>query len=226
MELRLTSKRGQPDNLPLNVKQPENTTQRPSTTKRTTMKNPTVLVLTSIASVCLLTGCASKPYRPGQSGYLSHYHHMTPVDATTSRYVDSARLTSYNKFKISSVDILTKNYNGQPITPEQQARMANYIRESIITALADKYPIVTAPSTDTAEIRVAITDVYKAGNQVGITLEGEILDSYSAVQVAAVIRNDLGKHYVGDWWDKTSAREMVDGWAKRLRQAIDSAHAR
>ncbi|MHC1764512.1 MAG: DUF3313 family protein [Verrucomicrobiia bacterium] len=191
------------------------------------MKQTVALLITTAAGVLLLAGCASssEPYRPGQSGYLSHYHHMTPVDATTSRYVDAPRLKSYNKFKISSIDVLIKDYNGKPITPEQKARMANYIRDSITSALQDKYPVVDAPSTDTAELRVAITDVYKAGNQVGITLEGEILDSYSAVQVAAVIRNDMGKHYVGDWWDKVSAKEMVDAWALRLRQAIDSAHA-
>lgn len=189
------------------------------------MRTSITLLLTTVAAACLLAGCAGKRYRPGQSGYLSHYHHMTPVDATTSRYVDAPRLKSYNKFKISSVDVLVEKYNGKPITPEQRVRMADYIRQSIKSALQDKYPVVDAPATDTAEMRVAITDVYKSGNQVGITLEGEILDSYSAVQVAAVIRNDLGKHYLGDWWDKASAKEIVDGWSARLREAVDSAHA-
>lgn len=188
------------------------------------MKNPIVLILTTIAGISLLTGCAGKRYEPGRSGYLSHYHHLEKVDQTTYRYIDAPRLRSYNKFRITSVEILTKNYNGQPITAEQQQRMADYLRKSITAALQDKYPVVDAPSTDTAELRVAITDVYKSASQVGITVEGEILDSFSAVQVAAVIRNDLGRQYLGDWWDKTSAREMVDGWSQRLRQAIDRAH--
>jgi hypothetical protein len=187
-----------------------------------------VIALSLIAAgLCLLPACANtKTFKPGYSGYLSQYHHLQKVDETTSRYINVDRLKQYNKFKISSVEILTKNYNGKAITPEQQAKMAAYVRTAITTALGDKYPVVDAPGTDTAELRVAITDVYKTGIQVGITVEGEILDSFSAVQVAAVIRNDLGNHYLGDWWDKTSAREVVDGWAKRLREAIDAAHAR
>ena len=185
----------------------------------------TIQLLLIAAGLCVLSACATKTFEPGRSGYLSHYHHLKKVDATTSRYINVDRLKQYNKFKISSIQILTKAYNGKPITPEQQAKMAAYIRNATVTALGDKYPVVDAPSTDTAELRVAITDVYKTGRQVGITVEGEILDSYSAVQVAAVIRNDLGEVYLGNWWDKTSAREMVDGWAKRLREAIDAAHA-
>lgn len=187
------------------------------------MKQPIALLLIA-ASLCVLPGCSSKNYRPGNSGYLSQYHHLEKVDDTTSRYVNVDRLKQYNKFKISSVEILTRNYNGKPITTEQQAKMAAYVRNAITTTLGDRYPVVDSPSTDTAEMRVAITDVYKTGAQVGITVEGEILDSFSAVQVAAVIRNDLGDHYVGDWWDKTSAREVVDGWARRLREAVDAAH--
>jgi len=40
------------------------------------------------------------------------------------------------------------------------------------------------------------------------------------------VRTDLGKIYLGDWWDRPSAKEVIDGWSQRLRQAIDSAHAR
>jgi hypothetical protein len=190
------------------------------------MQNPIPMVLTAAGCVCLLAGCAGKTFEPGHSGYLSHYHHLEKVDETTSRYIDVPRLSSYNKFKITSVQILVNKYNGQPITAEQQQKMANYIRSSITSALQDRYPVVDAPSTDTAELRVAITDVYKSGIQVGITVEGEILDSFSAVQVAAVIRNDLGDQYLADWWDKASARQVVDNWSMRLRQAIDSAHAK
>jgi len=190
------------------------------------MKNTVALLFGAAAGLCLLGGCAGQKVQPVKSGFLSHYHHMTAVDATTSRYVDVPRLTSYNKFRISAATVLLQHYNGQPITVAQQTKMSDYLRLSITSALQDKYPVVDAPSTDTAEIRVAITEVYKSGSQLGITVEGEIQDSYSGVQVAAVIRTDLGEVYLGDWWDKTSAREIVDRWCQRLRQTIDSAHAR
>jgi len=183
-------------------------------------------MFSAAAVLCLMGGCAGQKYQPAQSGFLSQYHHMTAVDATTSRYVDATRLATYNRFKISSVNILVRSYNGQAITAEQQKQMSDYVRASITSALQDKYPVVETSSTDTAEIRVAITDAYKTGSQVGISVEGEIQDSFSGVQVAAVIRTDLGGIYVGDWWNKTSAREIVDGWSQRLRQTIDSSHGR
>jgi len=190
------------------------------------MKTSITFLFSAAAGLCLLAGCAGTKYTPTQSGFLSQYHHMTPVDATTTRYVDAPRLATYNKFKITSVAVLTKSYNGRPLTAEQQQRMTDYIRASVTAALQDKYPIVAASSTDTAEIRIAITDAYKSGDQLGISVEGEIQDSFSGVQVAAVVRTDLGKIYLGDWWDRPSAKEVIDGWSQRLRQAIDSAHAR
>jgi hypothetical protein len=190
------------------------------------MKTTTALLITSVAGVCLFVGCAGQTYQPRKSGFLSHYHHMTKVDDTTSRYVNAPRLATYNKFKIVSVQVLTQSYNGKPITPEQQKRIADYLRSSITTALQDKYPVVDAPSTDTAEIRVAVTDAYKGGSQLGISIEGEIQDSFSGVQVAAVMRTELGKMYLGDWWDGPSAKQIIDGWSQRLRQAIDSSRTK
>jgi len=190
------------------------------------MKNTIIPLFSAAAGICLLAGCAGQKYQAPKSGFLSHYHHMTPVDATTSRYVDAPRLRAYKKFRLASVQVLVKSYNGQPLTAEQQKRMTDYLRASITSALQDKYPVVESPSTDTAEIRIAITDAYKSGSQLGISVEGEIQDSFSGVQVAAVVRTDLGKHYLADWWDKTSAKEVIDGWSQRLRQAIDSAQAR
>lgn len=190
------------------------------------MKNPNPLLFTAAVCIGLLSGCAGHKAAPVQTGFLTQYHHLAPVDATTSRYVDAQRLGTYNKFKLASVKVLVKDYNGQPITAEQQKAMVDHIRASITSALQDKYPVVETSSTDTAEIRIAITDAYKSGDQLGISVEGEIQDSYSGVQVAAVVRTDLGNIYVGTWWDKTSAKEIVNGWSQRLRQAIDSAHGR
>src|SRR5262245_3580029 len=114
------------------------------------MKNFIALSILAPAVMCLLAGCAGQKYQPTKSGFLSHYHHMTPVDATTSRYVDALRLASYNKFKITSVQVLVKSYDGRPITAEQQKKITDYIRTSITAALQDRYPVVESPSTDTA----------------------------------------------------------------------------
>jgi hypothetical protein len=48
----------------------------------------------------------------------------------------------------------------------------------------------------------------------------------SAVQVVAVVRTELGKDYLGRWWDGHSARELMDAWAQRFRQGVDQAHGK
>jgi hypothetical protein len=83
---------------------------------------------------------------------------------------------------------------------------------------------------------VAITVTYKTENQLGLTVEGEILDSQAAPQIrnsavvdvssqlAAVMRTELSHPYSGDYWDGPSAKELIDEWSARLRKAIDSSH--
>jgi hypothetical protein len=104
--------------------------------------------------------------------------------------------------------------------------VSDYLRESITKALSDAYPIVNSGGADVGELRVAITDAYKNGNRVGLTVEGEIFDSYSGYQGAAVMRAEPGEAYVGDWWDAPSVKQIIDKWSARLRQAIDVAHGR
>jgi len=109
--------------------------------------------------------------------------------------------------------------------PRKQ-KVADYLREAVTKALSDRYPIVTSGGLDVAEIRVAVTEAYKTGNRLGLTVEGEINDSYSTFQAAAVMRTELGEAYLGDWWDGPSAKQIIDAWASRLREVIDIAHSR
>jgi hypothetical protein len=127
---------------------------------------------------------------------------------------------------VHPVKILAPEFKGQPLTDEQRIRISEYVRNAIIQALADAYPAVNEPSAETAELRVAITDVYKRGDRVGLTIEGEVLDSYSAVQVAGAMRSALGEAHAAPWWEAASAREMIDKFAKRLRWIIDTGHRR
>jgi hypothetical protein len=182
--------------------------------------------LLASAALVLVAGCASHTFAPRQSGFLSHYHHMVKVDDMTSRYVDTNRLAIYNKFQITAAKCMVTAYDGKPLSPAAQQKVADYLRDSVTKALSDRYPIVSAGGVDVAEIRVAITDAYKSGNRLGLTVEGEINDSYSTYQAAAVMRTELGDSHLMDWWDGPSAKQIMDAWATRLREVIDIAHGR
>ncbi len=97
--------------------------------------------------------------------------------------------------------MLVNDFNGKPLKPEAQQRVAEYLRE-------------------------AITDAYKTENRLGLSIEGEIIDSYSTFQVAAVMRAQLGEVYIGSEWDGRSAKQIIGGWAQRLRKSVDIAHGR
>jgi hypothetical protein len=182
--------------------------------------------LLAAAGLILAAGCASKAIAPKQSGFLTHYHHMVKIDDTTWRYMDTNRMAMYNKFQITAAKCMVTEYDGKPLSPTAQQKVADYLREAITKALADRYPIVTSGGVDVGEIRVAITQAYKTGNRLGLTVEGEIDDSFSTVQAVAVMRTELGEIYLGDWWDSTSAKQIMDAWAARLRSAIDITHTR
>jgi hypothetical protein len=186
------------------------------------MKAIITLSLAGIASLALLTGCAHTPNAPTKSGFLYSYAQLKPVDPYTMRYIDAQRLPIYKKFIINPVKIMVTEFDGKPLTAEQRQKASEVVRQSLEKALSDKYPVVTAPGVDVGDIRIAITQAYKKGLQVGFTLEGEIDDSYSAFQAAAVTRSEIGDAYLGSWWDGPSFRMMVEAWAKRVREMLDS----
>ncbi len=192
---------------------------------KTTATRTILITIAASASLAFLCGCqhvSGGP--PTRTGFLSSYNHLEKVDDTTWRYVNKDRLRSYKKFHLMPVAVLAADYKGEPITAEQRQKVADYIRQALILALGDRYPVVAEPGTDVAEARVALTSVFKKGLRAGFTLEGEILDSYSAVQVAAVTRSEIGEAYVGSWWDAPSLRGQVDAWAKQVRQALDQVN--
>ena len=185
--------------------------------------------LAAATGLMLLAGCASDnkaEFAPHKSGFLSSYNNLKTVDDTTLRFVNTNRVSIYNKFHISAVKCLVTQYDERPVTPEQQQKVIEYLRDSVTKALSDRYPIVGSGGPDVGELRMAVTDAYKTGNRLGISVEGEIFDSLSGYQAAAVMRTELGDPNVGDWSDARSAKDTIDKWSARLREAIDYAHGR
>jgi len=184
----------------------------------------TALTLTGIL---LLAGCAGTPLPPKRSGFLYNYSNLKQVDATTWRYVNTNRLALYNKFVIAPVQIKVTEFEGKPVTDEQKTKSAEYVRESLTKALESKgYSVVSGGYGDVGEVRVAITDAYKSGSQMGLTVEGSIVDSASAYQAAAVMKSELAEAQLGSWWNGERAREIINRWSERMAEAVVQAHTK
>ena len=154
--------------------------------------------------------------------FLSTYSHLQKVDEGVWRYVSPPLLANCNKFIVSPVKILFTEFNDFTLTPEERQHAADFVRQTMINALAPKYPIVSEPGPDVAEIRIAVTEAYRTAGKRGLSVQGEILDN-SNTQVGAVVRTEINQQFTRDWQDKEASRKMVEAWAQRLVKTIDEA---
>jgi hypothetical protein len=198
--------------------------------KRTNQENEkqnmkAYLYLIPAAALLALAACKTTQQMTSRPDFLSTYDHLEKVEPGVWRYVSQPLLANCNKFIVSPVKVLFTEFEGKPVTAEQRQRTSDFVRQAIVKAVSERYPVVSDAGPDVAEIRVAITGAYRTGGKLGLCVQGEILDN-SNTQVAAAIRSELSELYVPNWEDKATARKMVEDWAQRLVKAIDQAHGK
>jgi hypothetical protein len=186
------------------------------------MKNTSTLFLIPVAGLLALSACKSTPEMTTRPDFLTTYNYLQKADPTTWRYVNPVLLGQCNKFIISPVKVLFKDIEGTPITPEQRQKTSDFVRQAMVSAISDRYPVVTEPGPDVGEIRIAITGAYRTGGRLGLCIQGEILDN-SNTQVAAIVETELSELYSSDWQDKATAKAMVQNWGERLRKVLDDS---
>ncbi len=186
------------------------------------MKKTQYLWVVPVAGLLALSACETPKQMTSRPDFLSTYSHLQEVETGTWRYVSQPLLANCNKFIVSPVKVLFSEAEGKPVTAEQRQRAADFVRETIVKTLSERYPVVSDPGPDVAEIRIALTEAYRTGGKVGLCVQGEILDN-SNTQVAAVVRTELSQLYVPNWENKTTAKEMVQAWAQRLLKVIDDS---
>jgi hypothetical protein len=175
-------------------------------------------------------GCAA----PKPSGFLGNYENLTKVDGSTWRYVDKARLATYDNYMIAPVTVLVKSYESVPLTPSQQEQAGRRFHDIIAKAIAGQCHLVDKPTGKTAEIRAAITAAYPVGPALTLGLEGEIVDAASGQQLAAVRKYQAGppqveggppqlvdENYGNGWWNLHSSVWIMEQWADQLHKAME-----
>ncbi len=206
------------------------------------MKHPS-LVLVAAGVMLIVLGCTpestqSGPAQDQTTGFLSDYSKLRPDPDGSHRYINQARLPAYSGFIIDEV----VPYAAPGIDPRVQAQLrslAQYMRQAIIDAISDRYPVVTRPGPGVARVRVAITDFtasvptssvlytlieYGRG---GAAMEAEVIDSRTGEQIGAVIESAHGDRVslvAETAWDDAIA--VMDTWAQRFRARLDEAHTR
>jgi len=200
-----------------------------------------VIFFGTILSV-LATACATVQ-DPGQAGFLSDYSNLEEIDANHLVY-DSGNLGNFSKFIIEPIAMLYRQPVEKRIFDDEeledlQAHFATKVRKALTED--DGYQVVEVPGSGTARLRIGITDVDDTIGALNITIytkitgaglggaamEGELVDSMTGEQLAAVSQWGSGSRILRAGFTHTGdAKILMDRWAKDLRKMIDEAHGR
>ena len=196
-----------------------------------------------VASQILLCACAASVSLQDQSGFLSDYSKLEKIDDNMLQFVDESA-GDFSSFIIDPVVITFRQPpDEQVFTDEELSDLTEYYEEAVIQALSkgEGYPIVEDPGPGVARIRIGITNVEETIGILNISIytqitglglggasfEGEIVDSVTGKQLAAVIRWGTGSRilkagitHMGD------AKIAIKRWAKDLRVQVDEANGR
>ncbi len=200
-----------------------------------------VICFGAILSV-MVAGCV--PVKdPGRTGFLSDYSKLEEIDDNHLVY-DSGNLGDYSKFIIEPVALVYRQAKEKQVFTDEelqdlQTHFATKVREALTED--DGYQVVEANAPGTARLHIGITDVddtigvlnlsiytkITGAGLGGAAMEGEMVDSVTSVQIAAVIRWDSGSRIGRAGFTHTGdAKRVINRWAKDLRERIDEAHGR
>ena len=192
-----------------------------------------IVFIAAVSLVLTMTAACTKQAK--KTGFLSDYSRLEAKDKSL-QYIDMKRLGEYSRFIVEPVVV-----RGMDVKLDTKTRtdLANYMHNAILDAVRDPYIIVSRPSAGIARVRVAITDIEKSSPVLniipqtklsgvglgGASMEGEVIDSMSNEQIAAVNQTQKGKRLslagIKKWGD---AKAVMDDWAKRFRKRLDEAH--
>lgn len=197
---------------------------------------PAFAALAGVFSGLALGGCASRP-APTSTGFLSDYSTLQSVTQSHSGSV-SPRLGEYSAFLIEPVQVLVEN---DALTPEEQTTAAEYIHATAVRVIeSEGLALAERPGPGVARVRLALTAVSKSvpwqkihpgarfagAGTGGAAMEGEVVDSLTGEQLAAVVRADSGNQFnLTAFSTLDDVKGAVDKWAAAVAAEIREGRA-
>jgi hypothetical protein len=188
-----------------------------------------------LVATLALVGCQSKP--PAYQGFISDYSKLQKQEGDAMRYV-SPNLANYNTFLIDPPQVS----EGSKLSAKERAEVAKYFQDSFGKALKKHgYQVVQQQDEGVARIRVAVTDVQESkwylnlhpasklsgAGTGGASMEGEVVDSVTGEQLAAVVQVGKGNQFELDTFSKLDdIKDTIDKWAENAATRLDELKAR
>ena len=189
----------------------------------------------------LLAGCAPPIEKPEEAGFLSDYSKLEMVEDGKINYIGD-RLGEYDSFIIDPIVVLFRqDIEDREFSDEEIERLKAYFVEKMTEQLTKRngYAVVTDPGPGVARFRIGLTEVEETIGVMNVSIytkvtglglggasaEGELVDSVTGEQLAAVVRWGTGSRvlkagltHMGD------AKIAIDKWTKDLRELLDEHH--
>ena len=194
------------------------------------------LIISIVCAACLLLGGCSSAPPVTQTGFLSSYTDLTPAGENRMRYT-SPSVTSYSTFIVDPVQVSSQKGK---LSPEQRAEVANHFRESLSRELTRRgYTVTATPGPKTARFRIAITNVHEStwwkkvhpasslagAGRGGAAMEGEVIDSVTGEQLAAVVQSGVGSQFtVANFSTVSDINNVIDQWVTNACDRMDELY--
>lgn len=191
----------------------------------------------------VLAGCAAPVSEPERTGFLSDYSKLEMREEGKINYA-SDRLTEYKSFIIDPITILfERNPENQVFSDKELEDLKEYIVKELTKQLTkdDAYDVVTEPGPGIGRFRFGLSEVddtigflnvsiYTKVTGLGlggISAEGELVDSVTGEQIAAMIRWGSGSRVMRAGYTHTGdAKLVIDKWTREFRKQLDALYGR
>jgi len=195
----------------------------------------------TLAGVIVLAGCAAPVEEPERAGFLSDYSKLEMVEDDHLSYVGD-RMGEYDMFIIDPVVVLFQRDPENPtFSDEQIEKLKAYVVRELTEQLTrdDGYSVVTEPGPGVARLHIGLTEVEETIGVLNLSIytkitglglggasaEGEMVDSVTGEQIAAMVRWGTGSRVLKAGLTPTGdAKIAIDKWAKHVRKLLDEQH--
>lgn len=195
-------------------------------------------------------GCATPKVPP--SGFLSDYSKLKQDAKDPGISWWEAPNVPWKKYKKLKIDLAViridpskagQEINDEKINKKEMALMGKRLRQAVIEAMKNHYPVVDSSGPDILRIRAALTHLKPVNPTANIfstvllgmpvdvgeaAVEVQFLDSQSGKVLLEIVAVKQGSHFdfsqVWTRWDQVEA--AFKEWADQLRAALDEIHKR
>jgi hypothetical protein len=200
-----------------------------------------VFAVTAFSASLLMFGC--KANMPQETGFLSDYSKLQKRSSASMVYVNNQMLGKYSQFIIDPVQVHFYNEKDEKKVPQAKLQvLRNTMRQDLVSNLEKAgYQVVETPGPGVARMRIALTDIKQSTPVLnvipqtaisgvglgGASMEGELVDSQTNQQIAAMIESQLGQRFrLANVTTFGDAEAIINDWAQRIVQRINETHGR